>query len=860
MEELLNGEAHHQADNIEFFPPYSTSAGQSQTKLGWIEGVLLNVLLAIWGVMMFLRLSWVIGQAGLVQGILIITLCNVVTGVTALSMSAVSTNGQIASGGVYYMISRALGPEFGGAIGIMFTLANAISVATYILGFCGNLFDLLYEVTDFSGIVSSDRDRLNDLRILGSAVLVFLVVIAVVGISWVTRVQKVLLVLLLLAQIDIFCGSFLTGGTGYIDADTRQARGFTGWSLVTGQKNLNSHYLTNSKGHQETFISVFGVFFTAVTGITAGANLSGDLKNPSHAIPKGTLSAIVLTYLTYVLAAIIVGFNFLPEVSGNIEELIEASGKLPSLENCTEAANVLRQQLNLTETTCSFGSAIDQKVMIYLSGTGFLVYFGCFGATLSSAIASLVGAPRILQAVSKDNLYPKLGFFAKGSGPGNDPIRGYFLVALIAFGCLMIGDLNTIGALASNFFLAAYALMNLSVFHSSMTASPGWRPSFTWYNPWGSLLGAVVCLVLMFAMDWILACATMAVMSFLYCLILYLKPAVNWGSSKDALVFLNAVRNVYTLENQVDHAKTYRPKILLLSGNPAHRQPLVHFANLITQKMSLLVCAQIVKDSNFYDLASLTDNVKAWLRDHKIQSFFTVSEGRSFSEGVKNAIMLTGMGKLSPNMVLLGFNSHKDNLDSIVQYHEVLVICLEKHMGIGILCLQNGTDFSAAVGEEAVIEEDVINPAVIDGLDRKISKEKVRKVSRKISHFKDKAGQPLPKYIVDKIQSFNRGTKEGHIDVWWLYDDGGLTLLLPYILHSRKQFAECKLRVYSLADKVKDYEKTTINLARLLAKFRIEFSELFIIPDITKKAKKETKVNMYVTRPKIYVTIKNAAV
>ena len=89
------------------------------------------------------RLTWVVGQAGIIQGLLIITLANVVTALSAISMSAISTNGQIAAGGVYYMISRALGPALGGSIGLMFFLANSISVATYTIGFSESLLDFL---------------------------------------------------------------------------------------------------------------------------------------------------------------------------------------------------------------------------------------------------------------------------------------------------------------------------------------------------------------------------------------------------------------------------------------------------------------------------------------------------------------------------------------------------------------------------------------------------------------------------------------------------------------------------------------------------------------------------------------------
>merc|ERR1711892_820010 len=190
--EIGNGETEEKTDE--------NKAPAAANKLGWMEGVFMPCLLNIWGVMLFLRLTWVIGQAGIVQGLLLMTIANVVTTITTLSMSAVCTNGQIKGGGVYYMISRSLGPEFGGAIGLMFTLANSIAVAMYIIGFSESLLDMLQEyVPGWAGIVDSDFNifRLNDVRIIGSASLVLILVLAIVGMEWVTRVQKALLVLLL---------------------------------------------------------------------------------------------------------------------------------------------------------------------------------------------------------------------------------------------------------------------------------------------------------------------------------------------------------------------------------------------------------------------------------------------------------------------------------------------------------------------------------------------------------------------------------------------------------------------------------------------------------------------------------------
>lgn len=153
-------------------------------KFGWIQGVFIRCLLNIWGVMLFLRLSWVVAEAGIGQAILIVLLATAVTSLTALSMSAISTNGQIKGGGTYYMISRSLGPEFGAAIGIIFALANAVAVSLHTVGFCEALNDMLEEL----GVQIVDGD-LNDIRIVGSVTLVVLAMIVGIGMEWEAKVS-----------------------------------------------------------------------------------------------------------------------------------------------------------------------------------------------------------------------------------------------------------------------------------------------------------------------------------------------------------------------------------------------------------------------------------------------------------------------------------------------------------------------------------------------------------------------------------------------------------------------------------------------------------------------------------------------
>eukprot|EP00094_Tigriopus_californicus_P005369 TCALIF_05177-PA protein Name:"Similar to Slc12a3 Solute carrier family 12 member 3 (Mus musculus)" AED:0.15 eAED:0.15 QI:0/0.3/0.09/0.90/0.7/0.81/11/0/811 len=705
--------------------PGYTSTGNSEEgdKLGILErNITMPCVLNIWGVMLFLRLSWVVGQCGILQAILVITLCNVVTLITSLSMSAVSTNGKIKGGGIYYMISRSLGAEFGGAIGIMLTIANSIAVATYLIGFVDSLLDMLKQyLTNFNGILDDIDTRVNDVRWIGASLLIFCLVLAIVGMSWVTRVQTFLLILLILSQVDFFVGSFLP-------AEDEAKFGFVGYSAKTLSDNFmtTNYHDHDDPGNAPGFFQVFGVFFPAVTGIVAGANLSGDLKDPAEAIPKGTLSAIGLTYITYIGYAIMIGSCYLSETSGDAAEY-------RAFLNGNESADVFSYD-NCTFRKCDYGSSNDQQTLAKISYTSYLVFAGCFAATLSSAIASLVGAPRVLQALAKDKLYPLIGFFANGYGKNNEPIRGYVLSFLIALGCVMIGNLDVVSSLLSNFFVAAYALINFSVFHASMVKSPGWRPAFKYYNQWVSLIGTFLCVAVMFLMDPITAFITIACVGILYFYIKYRKPEAHWGSSTEAQQFVNTLQNVHELSNAPDHVKNFRPK-----------------------------------------------------------AFYFVAKDRTFEEGAMSCMSLAGLGKFSPNMILLGYKQNWfDDESGTCQYYNILHEALDMNLGLSILRLPS------------------------------------------------QDGNLVPSAVLDDINIFKRKKQQGVIDIWWLYDDGGLTLLLPVILKTRKQFGECQLRVFALGSKVDDLDSETKNMSDLLEKFRIPCTDVTIIPDVTTEAKEDS--------------------
>uniref|UniRef100_A0ACB8EQN2 Uncharacterized protein n=1 Tax=Sphaerodactylus townsendi TaxID=933632 RepID=A0ACB8EQN2_9SAUR len=192
-----------------------------------------------------------------------------------------------------------------------------------------------------------------------------------------------------------------------------------------------------------------------------------------------------------------------------------------------------------------------------VSGFAPLISAGIFSATLSSALASLVSAPKIFQALCKDNIYPGFSMFAKGYGKNNEPLRGYLLTFLIGLGFILIAELNLIAPIISNFFLASYALINFSVFHASLAKSPGWRPAFKYYNMWVSLVGAILCCIVMFVINWWAALLTYVIVLGLYIYVTYKKPDVNWGSSTQALTYLNALQHAVRLTGVEDHVKNF---------------------------------------------------------------------------------------------------------------------------------------------------------------------------------------------------------------------------------------------------------------------------------------------------------------
>ncbi|XP_028328832.1 solute carrier family 12 member 1 [Gouania willdenowi] len=804
-------------------------SGKGVVKFGWIRGVLVRCMLNIWGVMLFIRLSWVFGQAGWGLGIVVIVLSCVVTTITCLSMSAICTNGVVRGGGAYYMISRSLGPEFGGSIGLIFAFANAVAVAMYVVGFAEVVVDLL---EDYDSLMV---DEINDTRIVGMITVVFLLGIAVAGMEWEAKAQIVLLIILLVAIVNVFAGTFMP-----VD-ESKKKFGYFGYNSDIFLENFAPDFRGS-----ETFFSVFSIFFPAATGILAGANISGDLKDAQGAIPKGTLLAIVITGITYLGVALCVSASVVRDATGNATDLIVPGTVCNG--TAVAACKLGYDFSSCAEKSCTFGSMNNFQVMTLVSAFGPLIIAGTFSATLSSALASLVSAPKVLQALCKDNIYTALRMFAKGYGKNDEPIRGYLITFIISVAFIAIGDLNAIAPIISNFFLASYALINFSCFHASYAKSPGWRPAYKYYNMWLSLFGALLCCAVMFVINWWAALLTYAIEILLYLYVTVKKPAVNWGSSTQAVTFVSAISNALALTRVKDHVKNFRPQILALTGSARCRPALLDLAHSITKNYGLCITCEVFvgpKSEAVEEMNAGMEKNQLWLRKTKRKAFYAAVAWESFREGVESLLQASGLGRMKPNTLMIGFKKHWRiaGKESVQSYVGILHDAFDFEYGITVLRVNEGLDVSHLVVEEeemikaAKEQQDLDKEMMQNGGKSRALFRKSRNSSQQVLTTRVSVCAPPPQVakmnasLAEASTQFKKKQPKGTLDVWWLFDDGGLTLLLPYILTTRKKWKDCKLRIF-VPGQPGRCEVDREEMKSLLQKFRIECSDITVIDDI----------------------------
>lgn len=467
-------------------------------------------MLTILGVIMFMRAGFVVGDSGVWRALLILVFAKAITTLTTLSLSAIATNTEVGPGGNYFMISRSLGPDIGGTIGITLFVSQAVAIAFYVIGFSEALFGL---IAPPGTQLAVDLAALRVPQLVSSGVIALLFVLTFKGADVALRAQYIILVVLLASVV-----SFLVGGALAFDS---------------AQFEANTGPVSTTVG----FWTAFAIFFPAATGIDAGANMSGDLKDPARSIPRGTLLAIVFTGAVYTaLLVLTAGY--------------------------TDAASLIADP---------FGEL--QRMSVF----GPLVIAGVFAATLSSALSSFLGAPRILQAMGKDELLKPLVYFAKGHGAADEPRRATVLSFVIALGIVWAGGLNAIAEIISMFFLISYGMINISAFVEGRSGNPSFRPRFRLFGWPAAIVAAVGCGIAMVKINETYAIAAMVLAGLIYWS-LRGRTKSSWSDAWAGYTFTRTCENLFELEDVSPTPKNWKPIVVAVTQDAARDERMIQHA------------------------------------------------------------------------------------------------------------------------------------------------------------------------------------------------------------------------------------------------------------------------------------------
>ncbi len=561
--------------------------------LGTFGGVYTPSILTILGVIMYLRFGWVVGNAGLFKTLLIVTISTAITFLTSLSVCAIATDKVVRVGGAYYMISRSLGIETGGAVGISLYFAQAISVALYTIGFAESV------VTAFP--------QLNQLYV-ALGITIFVGVLSITSASIAIKAQYVIMAAIILSLLSLAFGG----------------------SLPDVEPQMLS---VPDAAEAAPFWTVFAVFFPAVTGIMAGVNMSGDLKDPIKSIPTGTLAAVGTGYVIYMILPVVLAMR-------------------------VDSASLIA----------------DPLIMMKISFWGQAILLGVWGATLSSAIGSMLGAPRVLQAVVRDGVLPPL-FNPLGSGHGkeDEPRNGTIVTLGIAVAAVCVGDLNLIAPILSMFFLTTYLVLNVAAGVEGFLQSPSFRPTFRvhWFL---SVLGAVGCLWVMFLIDARSTAVAAVIVSLIYLWLQGRELRTTWGDVRRGIWMALISSGIFLIDEE-DDAKNWRPHILVLSGAPQKRWSLIELADAFSHNRSLMTVSSVLP-SESRDLGQqikLEKTIRNYLQKRGVKALVRIVSANDPFEGAMRLVETYGLGPLVPNTIIMGDSEDSERRGSfckaIAQIH-----------------------------------------------------------------------------------------------------------------------------------------------------------------------------------------------
>jgi len=563
----------------------STPTAPGGAKLGAFLGVFTPSILTILGVILFLRLGWVVGNVGLVPALVIVVIANAITLATALSVSAIATNMRVGAGGAYYILSRSLGLEVGGAIGVPLFLAQALSVTLYAFGLAESLQLFWPEAPQ---------------RAVAAVTVLAVAVIAGRSASLALKLQIPILACIGLALLSLVVG-VARAGTEAVPL----------WAGIEGGAS---------------FWVVFAVFFPAVTGIMAGVSLSGDLEDPQAAIPRGTIAAVLVGFAVYF----------------TVPMVLAAAADSSTL---------------VAESMIWFRVAVLPALIIP----------GLLGAILSSAVGSILGAPRTLQALASDRVVPR--WLERGGDGSNGPTVAHLVSTGIALAAVGLGDLNAVAPVLTMFFLTTYGMINLVAGLEQLSGAPAYRPAIT--VPWAvSLAGAAGCFWVMSLINLPAAILALVVEVGLYVGLRRRALSASWGDMRFGALMSLVRSSMLRLRHLPVAPRNWRPHILAFAGDLDRRIDLVRFAAWLNQDRGLLtVCHLEVGrlEDHAAELVPLQQRMQAHLDDEGLIAFAEVHAVRDFEDGAVAVAQAHGIGGIVSNTIMLGWSGKPDRVVSALE-------------------------------------------------------------------------------------------------------------------------------------------------------------------------------------------------
>ncbi|MCH2110285.1 MAG: hypothetical protein MK135_13235 [Polyangiaceae bacterium] len=553
-------------------------------RFGTFAGVFTPSILTILGVVMYLRFGWVVGAAGLRGALLIVVISHLITLATGLSVSSIATNRQVGAGGPYYIISRSLGAPAGAAIGIPLFLGQALSVSFYVVGFVESLEQLL------PGLPAKP---------VGLLICILLTGLSLKGAELALKAQFIVM-----AAIGLSLISFLTGHSS----------------------NPPSTLHWDAPANAPPFAAVFAVFFPAVTGIMAGLGMSGDLKNPRRSLPRGTMLAVLVGFIVYMV------FPFWLAQNATNEELIS-----------------------------------NNRIVWDISSIPALIYVGVWGATLSSAIGSLLTAPRTAQALAVDGLLPQ--FLGKGHGPYSEPRVALVATFMLAAVGILLGNLNIIANVLTMFFLATYGLTNLASGLEKFAASPSFRPDFR-VPAWVSLSGALACFYVMSIIDLPAMVAALIVCALIYLWVQRRSFDTTYGDARHGIWSAIVRTALHQLRRTEYHALNWRPNLIIMGGAIERRPYLLELGSTIVQERGIVTYFELLKGpvEEFVEVRQeLLRTSEQQIRHRYPNVFYRVDVTPDIYEGALNAAQSYGIGSFEANTLMLGWLKKSERSPPFVQ-------------------------------------------------------------------------------------------------------------------------------------------------------------------------------------------------